>query len=82
MLSERVKDWSQHWLEQGIEKGREQGIEQGRELSVRTLKRLLTKRFGDLPDAICQQIDTASLAQLETWFDRGLEADTLGAVFN
>lgn len=46
------------------------------------LRHLLTKRFGPLPDDITARIDQASLAQLETWLDRLMDAPTLEAIFD
>jgi len=45
------------------------------------LVRLLTPRFGRLDDATRSRIRGASLAQLERWTDRILDAPTLTAVF-
>jgi flagellar biosynthesis/type III secretory pathway protein FliH len=61
----------------GIEKGLQQGLQQGRqegrqeegrqEEAVVFLQRLLTHRFGRLPDAVCARLTSASIEQLETW---------------
>lgn len=45
------------------------------------LRRLLARRFGDLPPAIQALLQKASGAQIEAWFDRGMEAQTLDEVF-
>nr|MBF0684564.1 DUF4351 domain-containing protein [Pseudomonas sp.] len=45
------------------------------------LQRLLTKRFGTLPADLTTRIAQGSPAQLETWFDRAIDAKTLEAVF-
>jgi hypothetical protein len=42
----------------------------------------LTKRFGDLPSAIEMRLSQASIADLELWGDRLLDAKTLAEVFN
>ncbi|WP_416396651.1 DUF4351 domain-containing protein [Allohahella sp. A8] len=83
MLSERVKEWSHLHRQAGLKEGLEQGLERGIELGeARTLKRLLTKRFGELPADVLQQIDSATLVQLEVWLDRVLDADSLAAVLD
>ncbi len=83
MLSERVKEWSHLHRQAGLKEGLEQGLERGIELGeARTLKRQLTKRFGELPADVLQQIDTATLVQLEVWLDRVLDADSLAAVLD
>jgi Domain of unknown function (DUF4351) len=49
---------------------------------VRVLVRLLTRKFGAVPAVVRQRIDAASLAQLEIWCDRVLDATTLDEVFD
>jgi hypothetical protein len=55
------------------------GIEQG---EMMLLRRMLTKRFGNLPEAIEVRLSQASIADLELWSDRLLDAKTLAEVFN
>ena len=78
MLSQRIKQWGKNTLEQGRLEGREEGREEGKE---ETLRRLLERRFGPLPPAAIQRVESASLAELEGWFDRLLDARTLQEVF-
>jgi hypothetical protein len=49
--------------------------------AARTLVRLLTRRFGTIPDRARERIDTASLEQLGLWSERVLDASTLDEVF-
>ncbi len=58
--------------------GEARGIAKG---EARSLVRLLERRFGPLPDADRRRIAGATLDQLDRWFDRGLDAGTLEAVF-
>lgn len=51
------------------------------EASGDLLSRLLVRRFGALPALVQEQIKHASLAQLEAWSDRFLDASTLDEVF-
>ena len=44
------------------------------------LERLLTRRFGPLPDWGRDQLVGATLDQLNRWADRTLEADSIQAV--
>lgn len=74
MLSQRVKQWGKAYVEQGLE----QGIGLGEAL---VLKRQLARRFGPLPDALLQRIDSAPREHLELWLDRILEAASLDEVF-
>ena len=41
------------------------------------LLRLLSKRFGELPEGAVARVDAAGSAELEAWFDRVLTATTL-----
>lgn len=67
---------------QGREQGWEQGREEGRAEEARLfLRRLLTQRFGPLPDAIAGRLATAGREQLEQWSDRLLSASSLDDLF-
>ena len=59
--------------------GIEQGIGRG---EMMLLRRMLTKRFGELPEAIEVRLSKASIADLELWGDRLLDAKTLTEIFN
>ncbi|EHQ52007.1 hypothetical protein ECTPHS_04898 [Ectothiorhodospira sp. PHS-1] len=52
-----------------------------REEAQRILQRLLTKRFGDLPEWVIQRLDAANAQQLEGWTDEILVANTLEELF-
>jgi predicted transposase/invertase (TIGR01784 family) len=58
--------------------GEAKGIGKG---AARTLVRLLTHKFGPVPDAVRVRVDTASLEQLDLWSERVLDATTLDEVF-
>jgi hypothetical protein len=45
------------------------------------LTRLLTRRFGPLPEWVAPRVQQASATQLDTWLDRVLDAPTLEAIF-
>ena len=51
------------------------------ETQSKMLLRLLTRRFGDLATELQERIKNAADAQIEAWFDAGIEAKTLGEVF-
>jgi hypothetical protein len=63
----------------GEEKGIEKGIPQG---ESQILRRLLTRRFGPLPDWAEAKLSESSTDQLEHWADRILDAESLDAVFS
>ncbi|MDJ0619648.1 MAG: Rpn family recombination-promoting nuclease/putative transposase [Calothrix sp. MO_192.B10] len=52
-------------IKEGIQQGEQRGLEQGRLSEARLILRLLTRRVGELPQDICQQIETLPLEQLE-----------------
>lgn len=56
----------------------ERGLKQGK---AESLKRLLTRKFGPLPDTCDAQINAASAEQLDQWLENLLFADDLDTVF-
>ncbi len=48
---------------------------------VAALQKLPAKRFGPVSTELTARVDAASLAQLEVWFDRAIDASSLEAVF-
>ena len=72
-LAERFETWAEEFEQRGMEKG----IIKGETL---LLQRLLTKRFGPLPDVVVNQISQASVAQIDAWADRVLDAQSLDDV--
>lgn len=65
-------------MQQGMQQGMEQGMQQGELLA---LQKLLNKRFGVISPAIALKIDAADRLQIETWFDRAIDASDLASVF-
>jgi hypothetical protein len=75
---EYVSSVERIWMEQKLH----QGIQQGESAtSCRLLCRLLSKRFGDLPQWAQERVKSAPTAQVEAWFDRAVDAATLDEVF-
>jgi hypothetical protein len=69
-------------FQKGVDKGIDKGIAKGVEKGQRALVlRQLTRRFGALPTAISDRVAHASLAELEHWSDRILDAASLDDVF-
>ena len=82
MLAERVKKWTEEWRQQGLARGIEQGIARGiPQGEAQILRRLLTRRFGALPELAEAKLSQASNETLELWADRILDAATLEEVF-
>ena len=74
------------WREWALRTGREEGREEGRSIGrlegeALMLQRMLTHRFGPLPDDLLARLQSASAASLERWSDQLLEAPTLEQVF-
>lgn len=63
------------WLHRGLEQGREQGLSQA-------LTAQLQQRFGCLPTDLQQQLDRASVEQLQRWLLSVMHAESPQAVFN
>jgi hypothetical protein len=62
---------------------RRQGRNEGREETQReNLLKLLHLRFGVLPEPVLARIRQADLDQMDVWFERGVTATTLAAVFS
>ena len=53
-----------------------------REGTVDALRKLLTLKFGELPEPAAQRLEAASDAQLDHWLERFLSATNLDAVFD
>jgi predicted transposase/invertase (TIGR01784 family) len=66
-------------LQEGHQKGRQEGRQEG---EVALLMRLLVKRFGNVSESIESRLTQATIADLELWGDRILEAKTLTDVFD
>ena len=90
MLAERVKQWTEEWKQQGKLEGKLEGRLEGKlegklegrhEEAAQLLRRLLTLRFGPLPEWAEARVNEATRERLETWTLRILDAPTLEAVF-
>ena len=73
-LAERFETWAEEFEQRGMQKGIEKGLLKGEAL---VLQRLLTKRFGPLPDQAVRQIESANVDQIDLWIDRVLSAQSL-----
>nr|VFK32797.1 MAG: conserved hypothetical protein (putative transposase or invertase) [Candidatus Kentron sp. MB]VFK76550.1 MAG: conserved hypothetical protein (putative transposase or invertase) [Candidatus Kentron sp. MB] len=67
---------------EGHAEGHAEGREKGRlEGEIAVLRRLLIRRFGDLPNWVESRLLDADASQLETWSERILEISSLTALF-
>jgi len=70
MLADQSRSWTHQWKMEGVQEG-----------EVAVLLRLLTRKFGVLPEPIEKRVRGATTAQLETWSLNILDAETLEEVF-
>ena len=73
--------------DEGIRQGRDEGIRQGRDEGIRqgraeVLARQLRRRFGLLPPDVVERLGQASAAELDTWAENVLDAETLDEVLD
>ena len=73
---------AKEWIAEGRAEGRAEGVAEGEARSgARAGIRVLERRFGEVPAEIRERVAQAGVAQLEEWHDRGLDAESLEAVF-
>jgi len=85
MLSERIKQWPDRWIQKGLEQGLERGVRKGLELgrektARRMLQGLIVRKYGSVPGWAQTRLDQAGIEQLEAWVDAILDAETLEAL--
>ena len=73
-----VMTLAEQWFQEGEAKGRAEGRAEG-EASL--LTRLLTLKFGPLPEAYQARLASATVADLDAWAERVLFATSLAQVF-
>jgi flagellar biosynthesis/type III secretory pathway protein FliH len=69
----------QQGLEQGLQQGLEQGLQQG---ARRQLLRLLTTRFGSIPEDVETRLQSLDLNQLEELLEVALTAEAIAQFEN
>ena len=84
---EGIRQGVQQGILQGRESGREEGIQLGEERGrqegqLKTLTRLLIRRFGSLDETTETRLRGASQDELDRWTDSILTARTLDEVFH
>ncbi|MGY6214417.1 Rpn family recombination-promoting nuclease/putative transposase [Methylolobus aquaticus] len=73
-------DIAEEWVREGRQEGLREGLSEGRrEEAAALVKRLLASRFGGLPEWVDARLQTASLARLEDYAVRVLDAASLEA---
>jgi len=70
---------AEEWKAEGKAEGKIEGQRQGQ---IRTLSRLIERRFGALSDALRVRLESADLVVLDLWTDRVIDAKTLDEIFD
>lgn len=74
-------EFAKRYLSQGKAEGRAEGEAKGRvEGKAEVVVKLLTLRFGPLPETVVQQVRSASIEELDRFAERVLSAKTLDEV--
>ena len=74
MLATLAESWKQGWKAEGKIEGKIEG-------KGEALVRLAERRFGPLPDALRQRVETADAASIEGWLDGLFDATSLEMLF-
>jgi hypothetical protein len=74
-----MSTFSERFIEQGLQQGRQEGRQEG---EAAMLLRLLERRFGDLPDAVCRRVEAADPQTLLAWSERILTAQSIDEVLH
>ena len=83
MLAERVEEWTKNWKQQGLQEGLQQGRQEGQQQGLQeSFMRLLSKRFGPVPNDVAQRVTIAPPEQITRWFDQAIDAPSLDKVFD
>ena len=78
-----AEQFRQEGHQAGHQAGRQAGRQEGQLLGERLLlERLLSRKFGPLPDSVHDTLAKADTSQLEGWGDAVLEATSLNEVFH
>ena len=80
-LAKGIAEGRAKGLAEGKAEGKAEGLAEGRtEGRIETLARLLTRRFGPLPEWAAERLRAAAPEQLDQWTDLVLDAATLREV--
>ncbi|WP_297475800.1 Rpn family recombination-promoting nuclease/putative transposase, partial [Ferrovum sp.] len=74
MLSEQLEVWARQYEARGEARGEVRG-------EIMALQKLLSKRFGVIPNDVLAKISSASQEQVDSWLDQVLDAGSLGDLF-
>jgi len=81
-LEEGMQQGIQRGMQQGIQRGMQQGIQRGMQQGERIfLKRMLEKRFGEIPMNYLKKIEDAGADNLLEFGDKLVTANTIEDIF-
>jgi hypothetical protein len=69
-MSIAAREWRAEWWAEGRAEGQKEA-----------LLHLLERRFGSPSEGIRARVAAGSTGEVEAWFDRAIDAESLGAVF-
>ena len=83
---ETIMSTAEKLMSQGRAEGKAEGLAEGLAAGLtrgraETLLRLIARRFGTLPDGTTERVHAATIADLDRWIDRVLDAGSLADVF-
>ena len=80
-LKETIMTAGEELMRRGERRGERRGVALGEQRALRrTLRKLLTVRFGPLPQWVSTKLDGADTAALDAWTERVLTAPSLEEV--
>ena len=80
-MSTFVERYKNEGKQEGLQIGKQEGLQIGKqEGEAQILKRLLTRKFGELPEEKRRMVETADSDTLLKWSERVLTADSLEEV--
>jgi len=82
-VKEALMTLAEKWKAECEARGEARGEAKGKiEGKIETLRKQLTLKFGELPEAAALRLASASEAELDLWVERVLTADTLDALLD
>lgn len=83
LLAEITEELKAEAKAEGRAEGKAEGKAEGERLGLAAaLMRLLTRRFGEVPEPVRVRIDAADTAELGGWLDAAIDAPSLQSVFD
>jgi flagellar biosynthesis/type III secretory pathway protein FliH len=82
MTQNMAEIWKEQYRQRFLQEGRQEGLREGvQKGEFDLLSRQLTRRFGELSEAVVTRLKSADSELLALWGERVLEASSLDEVF-